>query len=67
MIAIDLSKQQARDTDPKTTQKINFTGNLDRAAGATIFSSKRNNFIFFTRNGKSILILFFALIQNDSI
>ena len=37
MIAIDLSKQQALDFDPKTIQQINFTGNLDWAAGATMF------------------------------
>ena len=36
MIAIDLSKQQALDADPKAIQKINFTRNLDRAAGATM-------------------------------
>ena len=29
--AIDLSKQQALDTDPKTIKQINFTGNLNRA------------------------------------
>ena len=29
MIAIDLSKQQALDVDPKAIQQINFTGNLD--------------------------------------
>ena len=29
MIAIDLSKQQALDADPKAIQKINFTRNLD--------------------------------------
>ena len=29
MRAIDLSEQQALDTDPKATQQINFTGNLD--------------------------------------
>ena len=28
MIAIDLSKQQMLDADPKTIQKDNFTGNL---------------------------------------
>ena len=36
-IAIDLSKQQVLGTDPKTIQQINFTGNLARAVGATIF------------------------------
>ena len=29
MIAIDLSKQQALDADPKAIQQIIFTGNLD--------------------------------------
>ena len=37
MIAIDLSKQQALDVDPKEIQQINFTGNLDRPAGDTMF------------------------------
>ena len=35
MIAIDLSKQQVLDADPKATQQINFTGNLEQRA--TIF------------------------------
>ena len=37
MIAIDLSKQQALDADPKAIQQINFTGNLDRAGNTTMF------------------------------
>ena len=37
MIAIDLSKQQALDANPKAIQKINYTKNLDRGAGATMF------------------------------
>ena len=37
MIAVDLSKQQALDADPKAIQRINFTVNLDRA-GNTIIS-----------------------------
>ena len=36
MIAIDLSKQQALDADPKAIQQINFTANLNRD-GNTIF------------------------------
>ena len=31
IIAIDLSKQQALDADPKATQQINFTANLNQA------------------------------------
>ena len=30
MIAIDLSKQQTLDADPRAIQQINFTANLDR-------------------------------------
>ena len=37
LIAIDLSKQQKLDADLKAIQQINFTGNLDRVEGATIF------------------------------
>ena len=37
MIAIDLSKQQALDADPKAIQKINFTGNLELDEGAIMF------------------------------
>ena len=37
MIAIDLSKQQAADADPRATQQINFTANLDRAGNTTMF------------------------------
>ena len=37
MIAIDLSKQQALDVDPRAIQQINFTANLDRAGNTTIF------------------------------
>ena len=35
--AIDLSKQQALDADPRAIQQINFTANLDKAEGATMF------------------------------
>ena len=37
MIAIDLSKQQALDADPRAIQQINFTANLDKAGNAAMF------------------------------
>ena len=37
MIAVDLSKQQALDADPRAIQQINFTANLDRARNATVY------------------------------
>ena len=37
MTAIDLSRQNKLDADPKAIQQINFTANVDRAGNATIF------------------------------
>ena len=49
MIAIDLSKQQALDADPRAIQQINFTANLD-TAGNTKCSLllKKQNKLFWT-------------------
>ena len=37
MIAVDLSKQQALDADPRAIQQINFTANLDRAGNKRVY------------------------------
>ena len=37
MIAIDLSKQQALDADPRSIQQINFTANLESAGKTGTF------------------------------
>ena len=37
MIAIDLSKQQVLDANPRAIQQINFTGKPERDEGATMF------------------------------
>ena len=37
MIAVELSKQQALDADPRAIQQINFTANLDRAGNTRFF------------------------------
>ena len=37
MIALDLSKQQALDADPRSVQQINFTANLNRAGNTRIY------------------------------
>ena len=48
MIAVDLSKQQALDADPKAIQQINFTANLDRANNTRFYfileEAKKNCF-----------------------
>ena len=56
MIAIDLSKQQALDADPKAIQQISFTGNLDRAGNIRIYfnleEAKETLFEFSQRSEK---------------
>ena len=37
MIAIDLSRQQELDADPRAIQRINFTANLDKAGNTRIY------------------------------
>ena len=37
MVAIDLSKQQVLDVDPKTIQQINLTENLELDRNTTFF------------------------------
>ena len=40
MITIDLSKQQALDTDPRAIQQINFTANLDSRKRDNVFHQR---------------------------
>ena len=63
MIAIDLSKQQVLDADPKAIQQFNFKGNLapDRDENTRmlfIIQEAKETFRFFTRNCVSIKNLF---------
>ena len=37
MIAVDLSKRQVLDADPRAIQQINFTANLDKAGNTRIY------------------------------
>ena len=37
LIAVDLSRQQALDADPRAIQQINFTANLDRAGNTRVY------------------------------
>ena len=59
MTAIDLSKPQALDADPRAIQQINFTANLDRAGNATMFfiieEAKKNCLRLFIRNCIKVL------------
>ena len=58
MIAIDLSKQQALDADPRAIQQINFTANLDRGGNTRIYfilEEVKGTFGILTRNCKSFV------------
>ena len=52
IIEIDLPKQQALDADPRATQQINFTANLEIAENTTMLSNCVRRF---TRNCKSFV------------
>ena len=62
MIAVDLSKQQALDADPRAIQQINFTANLDRAGNTRIYfileESKETILDFLQGTVKTVKIIF---------
>ena len=66
IIAIDLSKQQALDADPKTIQQINFKGNLarDEIENMTCFLllKKQKNILEFLQGTVTILQFYLDLI-----
>ena len=65
MIAIDLSKQQALDADPKAIQQISFTENLDRVENTTIFfisEDAKETKLNFSDGTLRVLCFYFVLI-----
>ena len=65
LIAIDLSKQQKLDDDPKPTQQIDFTGNLDKADVATMFliiEEAKETILDFLKITVKVIWFYFVLI-----
>ena len=65
LIAVDLSKQQKLDSDPKAIQQINVTGNLDRAEDLTMFfviEEGKKTVLDFSKGTVNILWFYFVLI-----
>ena len=65
VLGIDLSKQQKLDADPKAIQQINFTGNLDRAEGLTMFfiiEEAKETVLDFSKGTVKVLWFYFVLI-----
>ena len=63
MIALDLSKQQALDADPKAIQQINFTANLKWVGNTRIYfileEAKETVFEFSQRSMKVLWMQFY--------
>ena len=58
MVAVDLSKQQALDADPRAIQQINFTANLDRARNTRfyfILEEAKETFLEFSQGTVKVL------------
>ena len=58
MIAVDLSKQQAQDADPRAIQQINFTANLDRAGNTRVYfilEEAKENILDFSQGTVKVL------------
>ena len=58
MMAIDLSKQQSLDADPRAVQQINFTANLYRAGNTRIYfilEKAKETFLDFSQGTVKVL------------
>ena len=64
MLAIDLSKQQALDTNPKAMQQVSFTGNLSGNNNTLIFfiiEEVIETILDFSQGTVKVLQFYFAL------
>ena len=60
IIAIDFSKQQALDANPKEVQQINFAENLKRSNGAMMFfiiGEAKKNISYFSQEPVKVLLM----------
>ena len=55
MIAVDLSKQQALDADPRAIQQINFTANLDRVGNTLFLKEAKETILDFSQGTVKVL------------
>ena len=67
MIAVDLSKEQALNADPRGNQKINFTENLDRAGNTRIYiilEEAKETKLDFSQGTVKVLKICYRIISN---
>ena len=68
MIAVDLSKQQALDADPRAIQRINFTANLDRAGNTRIYfilEEAKETILDFSQGTVKLLKIYYRIFQDN--
>ena len=64
MIAIDLSKQQAFDADPRAIQQITFTTNLDRTGNTRIYfilEKAKETILDFSQGTVKVLLTYYRI------
>ena len=66
LIAIDLSKQQKLDADPKAIQQINFTGNLEKRYVYFIIEEVKETVLDFSKGTIKVLWFYFVLVKNGT-
>ena len=67
MMAVDLSKQQALDADPRSNQQINFTANLDRAGNTRIcflLEESKETILDFSQGTVKVLQICYRIISS---
>ena len=62
LIAIDLSKQQKLDTDPKATQHINFTKNIEKDTSIFFIIEEVKETIL-DISKRTVIMIYFILIK----
>ena len=69
MIAVDLSKQQALDADPRAIQQINFTANLDRAGNTRVYfilEEAKETILDFSQGTVKVLSMYYEIFKDNS-
>ena len=69
MIAVDLSKQQALDADPRAIQQINFTAALDRAGNTRVYFilvEAKETILDFSQGTVKVLQIYYEIFKDNS-
>ena len=69
MIAVDLSKQQGLDADPRAIQQINFTANLDRAGDTRVYfilEEAKETILDFSQGTVKVLSIYYEIFKDNS-